>query len=180
MLPENQIPPPSKMSSTLGNLFGRGTDGSSKASGSDAQSRRTITERAAVEEAASSPPGQTGTKSDVKGTDEKGTEDATVSEKAISHTTKVEEALKIPADLKTEAGSHYGDTEDPSLALPGDQDMVTLPVHSQLQLGSQGSVKERRRELARLMAEHLVQAALLAGSRNNITVMVALLPGCGI
>ena len=180
MLPGNQIPPPSKLSNSLGILFGRGTGGSSETSGSNAQSRRSVSERAASEGAANKPPGFTGTKKDAQVTDEKGTEDAAASEKAVSHTAKLEETLNVPADLKTEAGSQYGDMEDPSLGLPGDQDMVTLPVHSQLHLGSQGSVKERRRELAQLMAEHLVQAALLAGSRNNITVMVALLPGCGV
>jgi serine/threonine protein phosphatase PrpC len=36
------------------------------------------------------------------------------------------------------------------------------------------------REFAKVMAEHLVQAALQAGARDNITVTIALLPGCGL
>ena len=179
MLPENRIPPPSRLSSSLANLVGLGSDGASPASGSDAGSRRIVVDSASDVGAA----GDAGAAGSAQGAREKGAEDAAVSEKTASDAAALAmgEALRIPADLKTEAGSHYGDTEeDPGLGLPGDLDTVTLPVHSQLRLGGEGSVTERRRELARLMAEHLVQAALLAGSRNNITVMVALLPGCGI
>ncbi|CAG5130380.1 unnamed protein product, partial [Candidula unifasciata] len=39
---------------------------------------------------------------------------------------------------------------------------------------------DKRKELSRAMAEHLTQAAILAGAKNNLTVMVVLLPGCGI
>ncbi|BFZ21729.1 hypothetical protein BsWGS_24768 [Bradybaena similaris] len=40
--------------------------------------------------------------------------------------------------------------------------------------------EDRRKELSRAMAEHLTQAAILAGAKDNITVVVVLLPACGI
>ena len=40
--------------------------------------------------------------------------------------------------------------------------------------------EEVQREFARAMAERLVHAALLGGAKDNITVMVVLLPGCGL
>ena len=40
--------------------------------------------------------------------------------------------------------------------------------------------EEVQREFARAMAERLVHAALLTGAKDNITVMVVLLPGCGL
>ncbi|XP_071943676.1 protein phosphatase 2C-like domain-containing protein 1 isoform X2 [Antedon mediterranea] len=42
------------------------------------------------------------------------------------------------------------------------------------------SEEERYRDLSKNMSERLVEAALLAGSRDNITVMLILLPGCKI
>ena len=42
------------------------------------------------------------------------------------------------------------------------------------------SREEVQREFARAMAERLVQAALLAGAKDNITATVVLLPGCGL
>ena len=40
--------------------------------------------------------------------------------------------------------------------------------------------EEVQREFACAMAERLVHAALLTGAKDNITVMVVLLPGCGL
>ncbi|CAL1534316.1 unnamed protein product [Lymnaea stagnalis] len=45
--------------------------------------------------------------------------------------------------------------------------------------GVETTEQSRRLALAKSMAEHLTQACLLAGSRSNVTVMVVLLPGCG-
>ena len=45
-------------------------------------------------------------------------------------------------------------------------------------LNDDSSVELTDTKLARTMAERLVQAALLAGSRNNITAMVVIFPGC--
>ena len=154
MLPQNQIPAPSKPSSSLDSLL---YSSAPQTQGGDAGGLELATSRPNPD-------------------NEKGERDAGMTEK----TAETLETLKIHADLKTEAGSQFGDTEDPSLSLPGDHDMVALPIHSHLKLGGQGSVEDRRRELARAMAEHVVQAALLAGSRNNISVMVILLPGCGL
>ena len=40
--------------------------------------------------------------------------------------------------------------------------------------------EEIQRDYARALSERLTQAALLAGAKDNITVMVILLPGCGL
>ncbi|KAK7111235.1 protein phosphatase 2C-like domain-containing protein 1 isoform X2 [Littorina saxatilis] len=166
MLPENQIPPPTQPSSSLALLLQQGASQTPTPAGSDKTSATRTT-------------GDKGQRpSDDKRTSEKGADDAAVSEKTSSATK--EEGRRINADMKTEVGSHFGDVDDQLLSHRGGHDTLTLPEHSRLQLGGQGSPEEYRRELAKAMAEYLVQAALLAGSRNNITVMVALLPGCGI
>ena len=57
---------------------------------------------------------------------------------------------------------------------------VSVGEHSDIPEPQPLTVEDIRREMAGSMAEYLTQAALLAGSRRNITVMVVLLPGCGI
>ncbi|XP_022098391.1 protein phosphatase 2C-like domain-containing protein 1 [Acanthaster planci] len=60
-------------------------------------------------------------------------------------------------------------------------ELHTIYAQSRLQEAEeQGSRTEHEmyRNLAQQMSERLVQSALLAGSRDNITVMVILLPGC--
>lgn len=60
-------------------------------------------------------------------------------------------------------------TEEPKM-VSGNPDIYSTP-----------SIKEdRRKELSQAMAEHLTQAAILAGAKDNITVVVVLLPACGI
>ena len=84
-------------------------------------------------------------------------------------------------DLRTEAGSHIGSCEESS-EHDGDiehEDNLSIPIHSRPS-SCAPSQDDVRREYAKSMAEHLVQAALLGGSKNNITVMVILLPGSGL
>ncbi|KAK7507422.1 hypothetical protein BaRGS_00001357 [Batillaria attramentaria] len=177
MLPENQIPPPSKVSSSLQDLINQNTDETEQGEGlSGKQTPDGIT---GVTDAIFTD-SKEGTEDGKKLNKEKGMEDTKLSEKKGVEGSQGTGILTIAADLKTEAGSHMGDAEEQLLTERGDVDMVSLPVHTSLQLEGHGSVEEQRRELARNMAECLVQAALLAGSRSNVTVMVALLPGCGI
>ena len=74
--------------------------------------------------------------------------------------------------------------QDPSLYQGeenGQQDQfVSVNEHSDIPEPQPMTVEDYRREMAGSMAEYLTQAALLAGSRRNVTVMVVLLPGCGI
>ncbi|XP_005099163.1 protein phosphatase 2C-like domain-containing protein 1 [Aplysia californica] len=87
----------------------------------------------------------------------------------------------VLADLHTEIGSHLSETtDDISLHRDLGEDYLSVPIHSQVEEGEPQTPEGFRRELAKNMAEHLTQAALLAGSRDNITVMVLLLPGCGV
>ncbi|XP_019618247.1 PREDICTED: protein phosphatase 2C-like domain-containing protein 1 isoform X1 [Branchiostoma belcheri] len=53
-------------------------------------------------------------------------------------------------------------------------------IYTQSELTCMPTKREMYCNLAKLMAERLVQSALLAGSKDNITVMVVLLPGCKI
>ncbi|KAL8617478.1 hypothetical protein ACOMHN_048116 [Nucella lapillus] len=175
MLPGNQIPAPSQPSSSLDQLLESGLDSKQQLPTTDPAS---ATEKVTIPNTTNQEPG-TKPHTTEGGVNEKGSEDTGKSEKP-GETPQGDEALKIAADLKTEAGSHFGDGDDSGLVTEGGHDLVELPVHSRLTLGGQGSVAEMRRDVARAMAEHIVQAALMAGSRNNITVMVALLPGCGI
>ena len=71
-------------------------------------------------------------------------------------------------------------TNDQSLFRDLGEDYVSVPVHSQVEQEIPKTPQDFRREKAKEMAEQLTQAALLAGSKNNITVMVLLLPGCGM
>ncbi|KAK6165769.1 hypothetical protein SNE40_022628 [Patella caerulea] len=87
------------------------------------------------------------------------------------------DGVTIYADLKTEVGSHCGEDLDTSLH---DNEMISMPVNCHIPDHKPETQSDFRRELAKSMAEHLVQAALLAGSRDNVTVMITLLPGCGV
>ncbi|KAK3083234.1 hypothetical protein FSP39_017441 [Pinctada imbricata] len=58
---------------------------------------------------------------------------------------------------------------------------LSLPSNSRLSNYNPAMTRDQyHRQFSRTMAEHLVQAALLAGAKDNITAMVILLPGCGI
>ncbi|XP_071100744.1 LOW QUALITY PROTEIN: protein phosphatase 2C-like domain-containing protein 1 [Haliotis cracherodii] len=110
-----------------------------------------------------------------------------MSENAQATSTPVEEiktgqvtGLTIEADLKTEIGSHVEDASDLDQGHDLDPDYLTLPVHADIPDHVPETEEEKQRELAKNMAEYLVQAALLAGAKDNISVMVMLLPGSGV
>ncbi|KAL3855116.1 hypothetical protein ACJMK2_014345 [Sinanodonta woodiana] len=89
-------------------------------------------------------------------------------------------------DLETEIGSckdqgESGDESGNEADVETYGDGLSMPNTSQLsQYGGSLTQEQYQREFAKRMAEHLVQAALLAGAKDNITVMVVLLPGCGL
>lgn len=58
-------------------------------------------------------------------------------------------------------------------------DAKTLEVLSQIS-GQALTREEIQREYSKILAERLIQAALLAGAKDNLTVMVVLFPGCGL
>ncbi|GFR85649.1 protein phosphatase 2C-like domain-containing protein 1 [Elysia marginata] len=91
----------------------------------------------------------------------------------------------VLADMQTEIGSRKSDAgRDPSLhdgEHNGQNDQfVSVGEHTDIPEPQPMTVEDLRREMAGSMAEYLTQAALLAGSRRNVTVMVVLLPGCGV
>lgn len=91
----------------------------------------------------------------------------------------------VDADMQTEIGSqHDGDDTDSgneadvdsyleNVSFPGSLSRISM-------VDGPPSKEQIQRNQAQYMAQHLVQAALLAGAKDNITVMVALLPGCGL
>ena len=82
--------------------------------------------------------------------------------------------------MQTEAGSHFGNFSDEDSGNEADIDTNT-DILSMRSGERHVTTKEGvQRECAKLLSERLVQAALLAGARDNITVMVVLLPGCGL
>ncbi|XP_064598379.1 protein phosphatase 2C-like domain-containing protein 1 [Liolophura sinensis] len=87
-------------------------------------------------------------------------------------------------DMYTEEGSGMGDNSDNESGHDGDIDTVgdrtSCPALSRLSDNIPTSQEEAQREVAKAMAEYLVQAALLAGAKDNITVFVVLLPGSGL
>ncbi|KAK3577283.1 hypothetical protein CHS0354_008376 [Potamilus streckersoni] len=89
-------------------------------------------------------------------------------------------------DMLTEIGSQKdqeesGDESGNEADFETYEDGFSMPNVSQLsQYGGFLTQEQYQREFAKRMAEHLVQAALLAGAKDNITVMVVLLPGCGL
>lgn len=91
--------------------------------------------------------------------------------------------LSITDDLQTEIGSHYdgmdGGESGHEADVDTNTDLLSIPANSRLS-NYVPTREETQRDFAKAMSERLVQAALLAGAKDNISVMVILLPGCGL
>ncbi|XP_033728301.1 LOW QUALITY PROTEIN: protein phosphatase 2C-like domain-containing protein 1 [Pecten maximus] len=88
-------------------------------------------------------------------------------------------------DMLPEIGSHVMHSDDEDSGNDADietvTDILSIPAFSRLSnYGRTLSREHIQREFAKTMAEHLIQAALLAGAKDNITVTVVLLAGCGL
>ncbi len=90
-------------------------------------------------------------------------------------------------DAQSDAGSEKTDFESMISAIlenddGNEADIETLTelqsIYAHSRLSGCPTRAEMYRSLAQSMCERLVQSALLAGSRDNITAMVILLPGC--
>lgn len=92
----------------------------------------------------------------------------------------------VDHDMQTEIGSRHGDhDEDSGNEADVDTCLDNLSPFpgciSRISMSGGPLTKEQvQRNQAKMMAEHLVQAALLAGAKDNVSVMVVLLPGCGL
>ena len=84
----------------------------------------------------------------------------------------MEQESYLDDEYSEHESGHEGDVDTAT-------DFTSLPGLSRLS-GRVPTKDEIRREFAKCMSERLVQATLLAGSHDNITVMVILLPGCGL
>lgn len=91
----------------------------------------------------------------------------------------------IDADMQTEIGSQNGENDTDS-GNEADVDSylenVSFPeaISRISMVDGPPSREQIQRNQAEFMAQHLVQAALMAGAKDNITAMVVLLPGCGL
>ncbi|XP_069107456.1 protein phosphatase 2C-like domain-containing protein 1 isoform X2 [Argopecten irradians] len=88
-------------------------------------------------------------------------------------------------DMLPEMGSHVMHSDDEDSGNDADietvTDILSIPAFSRLSNYGRALSREHiQREFAKTMAEHLIQAALLAGAKDNITVTVVLLAGCGL
>ena len=91
----------------------------------------------------------------------------------------------VDADMQTEIGSRHGDDSDDSgneadidsylenISFPGGISRISM-------VDGPPSREQIQRKQAQIMAEYLVQAALLAGAKDNVTAMIVLLPGSGL
>ena len=87
----------------------------------------------------------------------------------------------IPGDNSD--GNTKADSQTPSTA--SDVDVGTsaelLNLWPRLHLGENPPTREEYlRQFAKVLSERLVQAALMAGAKENITALIVLLPGCGL
>ena len=112
-----------------------------------------------------------------------GLEPGTDSRRKSERSREVVQEWASTHDMVTEVGSRLGDFDNDDSGNEADvetcTDGYTLPSPSRMSVHVP-SREELQREHAKKMAERMVQAALLAGARDNITVMVLLLPGCGL
>ncbi len=112
------------------------------------------------------------------------------SEKKSSNEGASDVGSRIKADSSAEVTSHkdlgvnvnleetvYSDDD---IALEEEDVLLSNLVTSSPIANRPLTVEEQRRGLAQRLAERLVQAALLGGAKDNITVMVSLLPGYDI
>jgi hypothetical protein len=156
MLPTNLIPAPSRISSCINRLIATPRNATTP---SDAPSMDTDYMAANRKEALKE--GQASNPTCDVNRPEQGTLD-----------------LPTPRDLLENASmmDNYSDDESGN---EGDVDTSYTENVSRV-LGGIPTREELQREYARYLAERLVQAALLAGARNNITATIVLLPGCGL
>lgn len=92
----------------------------------------------------------------------------------------------VDADMQTEIGSRHGDDSEDDSGNEADIDSylenISFPggISRISMVDGPPSREQLQRRQAQMMAQHLVQAALLAGAKDNVTAMVVLLPGCGL
>ncbi|KAJ8310944.1 hypothetical protein KUTeg_011504 [Tegillarca granosa] len=172
LLPSNYIPPPSKISSTLKPL---------------------IEESNAKENEQTQMPMQTPRRVSFGSNQQPNIEQTPLAE--LKKENQLEDDIKSLHSNKSSMTPRSDDGMDQDRSSPVDRfgdesgneadietyaDFLSIPTNSRLSnYGNFLTREQLYREIAKTMAEHLVQAALLAGSRDNITVNIVLLPGCG-
>ena len=173
MIPSNHQPPPSRISLTVEALMGRKPSASHSFSRSQSVLTADITAATEmpVEPPASVPISNVRPPSCNTNAMERFLSNS-VAKAGSQHVGNLDEASTM-IDMTTEVGSHADGMSE-------DGDIDTYTEISLPEQGPAGTREEMLRHFSRAMAERLTQAALLAGSRNNISVMVLLLPGCGL
>ncbi|KAH3753995.1 protein phosphatase 2C-like domain-containing protein 1 [Dreissena polymorpha] len=119
-----------------------------------------------------------------KGHDSEGQNSGTTTSKQNLSEKSVKRSRKhVDADMQTEVGSNNGDSDSgneadiesylENVSFTGSLSRISM-------IDGPPSREQIQRNHAQYMAQHLVQAALLAGAKDNVTAMVILLPGCGL
>lgn len=135
-------------------------------------------------------------KSDVCNSKESGSKKSADGKTSQSHSTPTGSPSKessnkksrryVDADMQTEIGSRHGDESEDDSGNEADIDSylenVSFPggISRISMVDGPPSREQLQRRQAQMMAQHLVQASLLAGAKDNVTVMVILLPGSGL
>ena len=84
----------------------------------------------------------------------------------------------VVGDMQPEVGSRVqSEAGESGNEADVETDFITLSTRSRVSAQRLRN-DQNQREFARAMSERLVQGALLAGSKDNVTVMIILLPGC--
>ena len=168
MLPSNRLPTPSDITSSVGRLLRSGSSSPSSTSS-------TITGMISTDEIPRAP-----SRMDRRVSDNSGKIGAGIGKtpEDLSMRSGSLEGARVNSDANTEDGYSRGSTAcDDAADLDASNELLTLCAPP----GAYPPTRaEYLRDFAKILSERLVQAALMAGSRENVSALIILLPGCGL
>ena len=171
MLPSNRLPTPSDITSSVGVLL---RSGSSSPSSTSVSSTITGMSTGEIPRAPS--------RMDRRGSDNSGKIGAGLGKTSENLSTRSGsrngERSRDKSDANTKDGYSRGSTAcDDAADLDASNELLNL-------CAPPGAYPLNRaeylRDFAKILSERLVQAALMAGSRENVSALIILLPGCGL
>ena len=187
MLPSNHVPPPSSISTSLNYIY----DNRESDTNMNSEYSHSSCHASELEELKAADGFQNESYAQVFGKNGKKISEAksAFEQHRLMHKESISDAANREKSAATQDGSFVGDMQpevgsqvQSEVGESGNEadvetDFVTISTRSRLSV-QQLNNEHSQRELAKAMSERLVQAALLAGSKDNITVMVVLLPAC--
>ena len=196
MLPANHVPPPSRLSTSLNFIYGV----TESPSNSEVQSQYSGASSEISDEAPTQARpqayrqvfGNLRSKSNVRISEENNTYEESDQHSSVMKSASTSHGsqrhmksastvqMSVPDDLQTEIGSRAAsEAGDSGNEADVETDFITLSPRSR-QSEKIAGPEEKHRDFAKAMSERLVQAALLAGAKDNITVMVILLSAAAV